>query len=480
MFLKFDGTGRPPRPAQVDALKWLESNWSSAKVLAISAPTAVGKSAISRALQLQHGGITLTPSNLLLDQYMETYPELNYVKGQDHYDCNEDGLSCQEKKEISKKNCENCPYIECRTRALEGEHTVANPISYFQLTKATEFQAPPVLIVDEAHTLAGMLTLLTSRTFRHGLYKYPPIKTTFDAVAWLDGLIERYKAAIAKAATLKDKVKLRKEEASFWMLRKSLLDSPEFYVIYTKNIPYLGKMVEYLVIESITPPKWLLKQVLKATKIVLLSATLLETDIWDLGLSDYKYLALTSPIPKEHRPVLYRPSTSYMGFGTDPAVVARWIKDQTDAFPDRNTIVHLSYGWVDRLKKYFPEALAHTAATKEETLEAFKQQGGLWLAAGCSEGIDLPNDLCRLNLIPMIIQANPTDPAIKKKLALPQGQLKYSLQSIRTLIQQVGRSTRSVTDHSIAIVGDSKLAIMLTKHKQYIPKGFLDSVVWRS
>lgn len=55
---RFDGSGRQPRPLQVEALGWVADNWSSPG-LVIQAGTGTGKQAIARALQIATGGAIL-------------------------------------------------------------------------------------------------------------------------------------------------------------------------------------------------------------------------------------------------------------------------------------------------------------------------------------------------------------------------------------------------------------------------------------
>lgn len=480
---KFDNSGRKPRKIQEHVMGWIEEAVKGKKVLAISAPCGVGKSAILRALQLNFPGnnVGLVPTNQLLDQYIETYPTINYIKGIHHYQCSvNEGFTCQEAKEMKMPPCDStCMYKQHKKRAEEGESTIFNPISYFYQQE----NVPPadVLIVDEAHKLADTLMLLTGTSFRKGYYKYPKIENDIQLLDWLQSTVEKLSTAkkeLQKKNEIKEALTLHRQMEKIYKIITGLKKSPQNFVYYTQMEEYRKKKEEYLYVLPVHPPPWLLKQILACNTLVLMSATLLQHDVWDLGIQDFAYLDVPSPIPKENRPVLYSPAKVPFDYKTEPVVIANWIKEVLAKYPDRNTIVHLSYGWARRLAEFFPNALTHTSETKNEALATFKAKGGVWLAAGCAEGIDLPGDECRLNIIPIIMRGNPMDPVTKKQVAMPRGWLKYELKALTTLIQQVGRSTRGVDDHSISVVGDSRFPQLISKNRQYIPNSFLESIKW--
>ena len=79
---KFDGSGREPRPIQVEALNWTRDHWDK-RFLVMQLPVGIGKSFIARTIQRVTQAGIITPTNALLDQYAETYTSLNYLKGKD-------------------------------------------------------------------------------------------------------------------------------------------------------------------------------------------------------------------------------------------------------------------------------------------------------------------------------------------------------------------------------------------------------------
>lgn len=482
-FLKhFDGSKRQPRQVQVDVLRWLAANWNASNVFAMQLPTGSGKSAIAEAVKRATGGSVIVPSNVLLDQYLSTYKS-NYVKGKTHYSChNFEGLSCKDVDDFELK-CEGCDYRCSKQKAIEKTPTFFNPISYFYLRHNKAFRPPKVLIIDEAHLLKEMMLLLCGCSFRRGYYGYPDFKDDVAVIEWMKVQADKLGALKKQAFERKDTDLLKRTDQELEKLSATLegiTDEPQNYVIYREERPYRDKTDEYLIVAPIEPPKFIKDRILAADKVILMSATLPKTDVMGLARgAPFLYYDAPSPIPKDQRQVLFRPAPHKMSWETTPKEVADWIKGQLAEFLGRNTIVHVTYAQSAKLKAYFPGALTNTPETKDAVLAKFKKEGGLWLASGCSEGIDLPGDECRLNLIPMLTRLNPVDPVVKKRMALQYGRLWYDMETIKTVIQQAGRSTRGLDDHSITIIGDPAFGQLILRNKQHVPKSFMESIVWR-
>lgn len=481
---RFDGSGRTPRPTQIQALRWLESNWHLSNVFAIQAPTGTGKQGIGTAIQLATSGAYLAPNNALVDQAVKDYPLLNFLKGRARYECIEmPDFSCADRKEMGSPPCKGCPYNACRKRALKGEPTFYNPISYFYLTKTPNFQHPEVVVVDEAHKLKDMLLLLCGVSFRRGRYNYPAISNDLDAIEWMTSTLPKLREYVKQCQTQGNvagvKSTLRKIEAIEEVL-PGLKEEPQNYAIYTQPSTYRGREDEYLHIMPIDPPGHIIRRVLGAKKIVLMSATLPKTDVRALVRGQpFLYLDLPSPIPREQRLIYYDPIPGKVNWETDPKVLADWIKTILARYPNRNTIVHVTYGLSLKLKRFFKNALVNTPETKDDIIKRFKRDGGLWLASGVSEGLDLPGDECRLNIIPLLQFANVSDPMIKKRRARQGGYLEYSINTLKTTIQQAGRSTRGADDESVTVIGDTRFPQLITRLREHVPKSFSEAIVWR-
>jgi Rad3-related DNA helicase len=448
---RFDGTTREPRASQIEALGWLADNWNSPG-LVLQLPTGVGKSAFARAIQLQTGAAIITPNNALLDQYGDSYPELNTLRGAATYPCGigDDHGYCDD----------SCQYLKARTRA-EREPTVFNPMSYIYGPVDTD-----VVIVDEAHKLLEFLRLLINYKFSKARYN-PPKEP--DA-AWIRSKERYYRSLGSTYAERKDVKKASMAFQSAKRLKRiaDLLEAnPDDFVTYWKDDDWY--------VEPIEVPRDVIERALGgAEKVILLSATIPQK--WAkqvLGHRKFEFLDLSSPIPKENRKIVFDPAG--LKAGSEPVAIAAWIKKQLARY-EGNAIVHTTYSMGLALSKFFPDALVHTKQTKQSTLRKFKVHGGLWIAAGASEGIDLAGDTGRVNLIPVLPFANNREPL--GAALFERDPYDYYLQTAIQFIQQCGRTTRGVDDFSTTICGDNRMSWLLQKCRADLPKSFVEAIQW--
>ena len=469
MFENFDGTGRKPREQQLEALRWLEENWDKYKVFGIQGSCGIGKQAIARAVQLETNAAYITTENMLVQQALKTYPEANYLIGRSNYKCSTyPNLSCEDiALSKVKHHCTGCKYQDARKRALSMESTIYNPISYYYLAQSKKWVIPKVLIVDEAHKLGSSMMLLSGESFSIAKYNIRPNMSLIEVTEWLAEQEAKFRLLIAKAPFEKSvyySTLLHKARR----VRQCLLTEPHKYVILYDE----GK----LHIKPIYPPKEIKSKILSSSKLILMSATLFRSDIESLVDGPYGYLDLSSPIDKDRRKVILDPIALNINYKTSPEVIAAWVKKVLRENPNKNTIVHVSYGWSKKLAPLLPGVLTNTKDTKRSVLKKFKKHGGVWLASGCAEGIDLLGDICRLNVIPILPRANIEDPIVRKRLSLPGGEVEYELDILRTVIQQAGRSTRDPSDHSKTVVGDIHLKRLISKYKDSLPSSFVESL----
>lgn len=478
---KFDGTDRTPRQIQIDALNWLSENWDKNKLFVMNAPLGSGKSALARAIQLKTDAFIVTPSNMLVDQYRTTYPNVNYLIGKRHYKCHT-GMSCSDWVEIVKqKPCTNCPYVECKRKAVEKEATFFNPISLFYLNKQ-----PNVLVIDEAHQLESMLLLLCGVSFSQDRMPFDAshlnelrlIKFLKIRSEKVQKLINQYKNDVRKVQELIEEY----EHMKFTIL--GLEEDAQNYAIWIEDKVVNKIKKPYLNIKPLKVPQSIIKQILSANKIIMMSGTISEFDVKDLMGEETKFafLELDSPIPKENRLVNYKPIPIPVNKDTDPQVIVNAIESIIKDNPGQNTIVHMTYSMSNKLVPYFkiPVLYNESNSDKLKILEKFKLEGGVLIAAGMAEGIDLPGDLCRVNIIPKLLYPNMGDQVVKKRLALTNGSRWFDLFTLKQLVQQTGRSTRGPDDFSKTFVLDPQFPRLFNKNSKYLPKYFRESVVWTS
>lgn len=482
-----DGSGREPRPIQRAALEWLEASWDAADVLALQLPTGVGKSLVARTIQRATRGRIVVPSNLLMGQYTADYCDVNSLKGAAHYHCDRAQSSCEDAKEFNKP-CAGCPYQKAKNAALQGASTFFNPMSLYYLRHAQGYRAAEVLIVDEAHNLVDMVMDQAGRAFGEARYGKPTSLDQLAVLTWLQETRDRCATLASRYLRQDDKKRyfaMLREIEGLDLLLEAYKDAPQDFAVYQETGALRNKDELYTCVKPTRPPPEMIRRFTEGRKIVLLSATLLRADAETLAAGrSMAYVEFPSPIPAENRRVRYRPIAPQVNYQTSEVLIARWVLGILAAHPGENAIIHATYSMAGRLGKalqdHLPGLIRHTADTKVAQLERFKRQGGVFLASGCAEGIDLAGDLCRVNIVPVLFRLNPTDPVCKKRMAAEDGRRWYDLQTLRTLIQQAGRSTRGPDDKSTVYVGDPALPRLISARRADVPKSFLESLIWSS
>jgi Rad3-related DNA helicase len=483
MFKFFDGTTRTPRKVQADCLDWLEKGWDESPIHAAQAPVGSGKSGLARAIQIATGATIITPSNILIDQYIDTYPKVNFLKGKTHYTCRW-GVSCKDWIDgMEQDACGDCKYVDCRGKAAEGKPTFFNPMSYYYLRLQTG-EDPKVIVVDEAHQVSSMVLALCSKRFRWSVYKFTDKCTNaMYLMAWMEEQVAKLRKLLSQYQKYGDWVKAGEivdEIESIKNVLKGLNESNQNYAIWVDRGMYRGKPDNFLNVKPVRPPKFMINGMLACGKLVLMSGTLLKMDIDDLvGGREYRFIDLPSPIPKERRLVYYRPVSYPLNFKTDPAQIAASIEDDIDLYPGRNTMVHVTYSMSTKLARHFRRpVLTNTSEDKIKKVEFFKKNGGIFLASGCAEGLDLKDDWCRLNIIPKLSYPDLSDPVVQKRRALEDGDEWYGLEALKVAIQAAGRSTRHEKDESITIIKDPTFGSLFNRYRTKLPAAFVESLVW--
>lgn len=473
----FDGSGREPRPVQIEALNWIENCKSKNMVLIL--PTGSGKQAIARAVQRRYGGAYMTPNNLLIDQAKKQYPNVNYLIGKDHYKCCQDrGMSCVDKREIFGHMCEDCHYVDCLSKAVQGHDTFFNPLSYYYMRKREEWFFPAFVVVDEAHSIPETLKALVSDKLSKKRYRWPTYDNEAQLIRWMGDFIEKLKD-MCNCVKNRDKVNhmiVMHDKLSRVYL--ALKDFSHEFKIYQEPDPEDATNT-ILVIEPIKTPVDFIKSFFGKSRVLLMSATMPDYRIKEIfGDEPYEKLELDSPIPVRQRPVVYHPPAYQMSWRTKPELIAKWVQKVLDTFPGENTIVHTTYKLSKELEAFFPNALFNTPQSKNSTLAKFKRDGGIWFASGCAEGIDLPGKYCRLNIVIKMPRADLTDLSVLKSRYLVGGFQDYEMRALIQLQQQVGRSTRAPDDYSITVIGDKSFRTSFERYKAHLSESFKEAICW--
>jgi len=479
-----DGTKRPLRPVQIEAFEWIGDNFDSGDHLIIRAPTGSGKSLIIKALQIQLGCPVINNKNVLLDQNSKDYPTSNYYKGKAHYKCESHKSGCAKAFAMFPDLVdEKCSLWQSRNKADMGEPTYFNPMSYWHFLKRNHQADLGTVVIDEAHSVLSQLRNLSNISFklkpddlafmkRHSMRLRD--LTVYDILEWYYWKSDSLKLSYKALSTVGAKMKLQDTIDRLELVMTCVVEESEKYSYYIEN--------SALHIQSINVSRALIKKMFPG-RIILLSGTMFSPDLKEfIGNEHHAICNLESPIPKENRPVMFLPTPfrlNHLEMNYEK-LVEEIESDILTFCPKGNVIVHVTYEMSERMLNFWTlkNIVTHTKSDKDAKLERFISKGGVLIAAGCEEGLDLKGDLCHLNIIAKVRWPNIGDTWVKKRRAR-YGDLWYVCETLKTVIQSAGRSTRSASDRSLIIVKDPSFSALRAKarDKKQMPEWFEESII---
>tara|TARA_R110002126_G_scaffold42101_1_gene121987 strand:+ start:10382 stop:11848 length:1467 start_codon:yes stop_codon:yes gene_type:complete len=433
-----DGSSKKPRPNQIRAVDWLRLNGTE-QVRVLTAPTGAGKSWIAKNQAMEQGSVIVVPDNIQMAQYVRVYPELNYLKGKNHYESEAD-------------------FFDAKRRLWQGEPTVVNIHSWVFWTKFGGFSAKEewgkrfptkILIVDEFHnlhkTLIGMESGKFTRRSHHGL---PITEQVTVLVNFFKGELSKVRDSLSgmdRDDTLYEETIFKKYQLS--AIITGLADNADEYVIDPDSRYKSVTVTRFEPSDDIVAP-------FKMCPVIAMSATPRPQDIKLLGKKVAR-LDLPSEIPVKHRQIYRVPVPFKMNWQTKLEDIKPYIDKILLKHKGQNGVIHCTYARQAQFEALYPDFIYHTSGkSKDRALGWFKEEGGILVASGCSEGIDLPGDLCRFQIIPWMVKPNIGDLWVKHRMAKRDGRQWYSWEVLTTFAQMAGRSSRSKEDMSTVYTFD--------------------------
>ena len=112
---------------------------------------------------------------------------------------------------------------------------------------------------------------------------------------------------------------------------------------------------------------------------------------------------------------------------------------------------------------------------KDEIMPDFKKtKNGVLIGPTLTEGIDLPNDLCRFIILIKIPYPNITSKIIKKKIELFTDW--YNNTTSNIIIQSLGRGIRNENDYCTTYILDGCFTNLYQQTKEQYPKYIQDRI----
>lgn len=473
------------------------------KVVMVDAPTGSGKTLIGELVRRQIGGkaVYTCSTKTLQDQIIEDFDYARSVKGRANYPTQrhpeqfvlpgELKVSCDDCTGAECQLCdgfESCPYQKAKGRAAEAPMAVLNTAYLLGEGQGerSAFAGRPIAIIDEADLLENSLMgYVEVRIGRAAQRKYgitPPGKKTVKEswLAWCDVAIPKVRAAMVATHKPKEEKQAANLLRKLMLLRDDLRDEDRTDWVYTDyesgNIVFKPVMVDALARQFLWP---------LADQFLLMSASLVsgEQMAHDLGLEDgeWEVVVVESTFPVENRPVHVAPVATMTAkqYDSELPKLVKAIDNIIAEHDGENILIHtVSYKLAaDLVRQVKGNVGTYTnSLDRESALARWKESGGVMIAPSLDRGVDLPGDLCRVQVIAKVPFPYLGDKQVQARLYSRGGQEWYAVQTVRTLIQMTGRGVRSADDRCVTYVLDRSFVRLYREASKLWPEWWKASV----
>jgi len=523
-----------PREPQVRAINTtLENILNGKKYAIIEAGTGIGKSAIGLTIarylndhlqsgeEFNNGTHFLTTQKILQDQYEKDFFDKGLLSlySSTNYQCSrKKGNSCADtQSEIKAGDTQNdkckfdCVYKEKKKNFIEGLLGVTN-FSYFltEINFSKKLPKKKIMIIDEAHNLENELTkfieisvstFFAEKILKLSIPKEEELNTQLRVFNWIENtyfpalkskkeFMEKQVNQLGLSAKLSDHLSLQKQidmvNGHFAKIKKFLeLYDKENWICEEEVTEKLGyKKFNFKPIDiSDYAREYLLSF---ADKIIFMSATIVSHEGYmeTLGLKPEEVVCIkeASPFDPKNKPTLFSPIGSMSSNNIDATLpnLVKAIKNILNEHKNEKGIIHTHSTKVAQYIKNNLKSsrllLAH-GADRDEILRqhSSSDKPTILLSPSMAEGVDLKDDLSRFQIICKIPFPYLGDRVVRKKMH--KWKWWYDTQTIRTIIQAVGRSIRNEKDYAVTYILDADWERVYNKNKKLFPDDFHQSYI---
>ncbi|MDA4120105.1 MAG: hypothetical protein OK436_05915, partial [Thaumarchaeota archaeon] len=202
----------------------------------------------------------------------------------------------------------------------------------------------------------------------------------------------------------------------------------------------------------------------------------------------YETVRVQSDFPKENRPIYVRPVVAMTAKNKEvgyPAMV-KGVKEVVESHPTERVLVHcvsyelgrvLASGLVPLPGR---SVLTYGPGERDSVVESFKAlERSVLIAPSLERGVDLPDDLCRVQVIAKIPFPYLGDRQISARLHSPGGQGWYTVSTVRSIVQSTGRGVRHKEDWAISYILDSTfVSNVWGRNRGLFPTWWREALIW--
>lgn len=444
-------------------------------VSALCAPTGSGKSVIAVAAgrHLKTKTIILTSTKALQDQYAREF-DIPKAIGRGNFQCTRFGGSADLAPctwSMSTSACTDvgrCPYVLQRDAALKADMSVLNYPMFLGLfsNSAEAPKLPGLVVCDEGHNLEQALISFGAIEFkgRELPAGWAGWSRASDCATWARSALEK----VLNRPRSRETVYLANR------LRQAMDATNAGWILQTTSE---GIRLRPLWGSSVSSALFT-----KAKKFLVMSATLMPSTLEACGLTSWAWHDMPSNFPPKNRPIYLWPVTKVGAKSTDDDYrkLAAAMDSVIAASMPAKGILHMASGRLqDRLlnmSKYGRLVRTHGTRDRLEVLEAFKQAPtGILASPSMMEGIDMPDDLLRWQVIPKTPFADLGDPVVAARAH--DNRQWYTQDAIAKMIQAAGRGVRHKEDRCSTWILDTNALWLYSRNAAWWPRNIRDAVV---
>ena len=519
-----------PRNQQKKAINKVLNAFKKGKKFAIiECGTGVGKSAIGLTIAKSlsnsqypskyiDGSYFLTTQKVLQEQYEKDFKSkgMTSLKSASNYPCKKTkGMNCKEvqtllRSSAKKSGCDaqckyDCTYKTAKKKFIEYDNSITN-FSYFLTERNYNGKIPPkkVLIIDEAHNLENELSrfieisissIFSKRILNLQIPK--EVNTQYKAFNWIKNvyipkLISKTKYMeetidkLGMSARIDQFTKLSKQLDLLKSHRDKICQFLDLYdkdnwVFDIEKEEKKSKLVFKPIDVSHYSGKYLLNY---ADYVIFMSATIISHEgfMKTIGIDKEKTVCIKedSPFPIENRPIIYSPSGSMSIKSIDHTlpVMKDMIKEIMQQHANEKGIIHTHS---IKIAKYLKENIKSDRLiiaygdNREKSLEFHKStnKNTILLTPSMSEGVDLKGNLSSFQILCKMPYPYLGDKVVRKKIN--KWDWWYNTQTVRTIIQSIGRSIRNEKDVAVTYILDRDWLRIKSKCYNYFPNNFFEN-----
>ena len=495
-----------PRPGQLETIsEIIHAIDLGFKYIVLEAGTGTGKSAVAATLcSLYDSSYILTVTKQLQDQYLEDFPDFKLVKGRKNFLCRHYlNQSCEEGKCILEDySCqkEKCDYYIQKNLALNAKTVVSNyHYMFLELNYVEDFKRRELLICDEAHNLEGTLMSQLTLEFSVGdLENYLDFEISdvilyelengdYDVwIQFIDEICQRYIRELEKINDLKkphlaEKASFIKHEISDCNRFVENISYDPYSWVFNYNCDY--ETIEFKPLKIDSYAKNTLFRY--GDVCIFMSASILDYKFFSkcLGIDESEIYAIRKASSFNLDNNLIKTfngfNLSHKTIKQDAPKTVDAIKSILDRHKNEKGIIHTVSGTcsdylIDKVND--ERLIGHDVSNRAEQLEKFKKSDKplVLISPSMNEGVDLPGDLCRFQIIYKIPYPDLADKQIRLRANADEDW--YDYKTALSLIQTYGRGMRFKDDYCVTYCIDSRISEFIASNS-FLPDWFKNLIV---